>query len=275
MGPDSPVELGISFRSDVNGYITGIRFYKGSNNTGTHAGNLWNSTGTLLGSATFTNETASGWQQVNFSTPVAITANTIYRASYHSTIGHYSVSSNYFTSSGADNAPLHAIRNAASTPNGPYCYGASSCFPVNTYSSTNYWVDVAFTPSSTSTSGNSGSPYNYTLWPSTAVPSQIDAGADSAVELGLTFRANSSGYIIGVRFYKSSLNSGTHVGNLWSSSGGLLASATFTNETASGWQQVNFSKPVAITANANYVASYHEYRSFERKSFLFRDFRGG
>jgi len=257
VGPDSPVELGISFRSDVNGYITGIRFYKGSNNTGTHVGNLWNSTGTLLGTATFTNETASGWQQVNFSTPVAITANTIYRASYHSTIGHYSVSSNYFTSSGADNAPLHAIANAASTPNGPYCYGASSCFPANTYSSTNYWVDVAFTPSSTGTSGNGGSPYNYTLWPSTAVPSQIDAGADSAVELGLTFRANSSGYIIGVRFYKSSLNSGTHVGNLWSNSGGLLASATFTNETASGWQQVNFSKPVAITANANYVASYH------------------
>jgi len=121
VGPDSPVELGISFKSDVNGYITGIRFHKGSNNTGTHVGNLWNSTGTLLGSATFTNETASGWQQVNFSTPVAITANTIYRASYHSTIGHYSVSSNYFTFSGTDNAPLHAIRNTASTPNGPYC----------------------------------------------------------------------------------------------------------------------------------------------------------
>ncbi len=256
VGPDSPVELGISFKSDVNGYITGIRFYKGSNNTGTHVGNLWSSTGTLLGSATFTNGTASGWQQVNFSTPVAITANTIYRASYHSTIGHYSVSSNYFTSSGADNAPLHAIRNTASTPNGPYCYGASSCFPANTYSSTNYWVDVAFTPGSTGTSGNGGSS-NYTLWPSTAVPSQIDAGADSAVELGVTFRANSSGYITGVRFYKSSLNTGTHVGNLWSSAGGLLASATFANETTSGWQQVNFSTPVAITANANYVASYH------------------
>ncbi len=254
VGPDSPVELGISFKSDVNGYITGIRFHKGSNNTGTHVGNLWNSTGTLLGSATFTNETASGWQQVNFSTPVAITANTIYRASYHSTIGHYSVSSNYFTSSGADNAPLHAIRNTAATPNGPYCYGASSCFPANTYSSTNYWVDVAFTPSSAVTSGNGSSP---TLWPSTAVPSQIDAGADSPVELGVTFRANNSGYINGVRFYKSSLNTGTHVGNLWTSSGALLASATFTNETASGWQQVDFSKPVAITANTNYVASYH------------------
>ena len=40
-------------------------------------------------------------------------------------------------------------------------------------------------------------------------------------------------------------------------SGTLLASATFTNESASGWQQVNFSNPVPITAGTTYVASYH------------------
>ena len=62
----------------MNGYITGIRFYKGSGNTGTHVGHLWTSTGTLLATATFSNETASGWQQVNFATPVAITAGTTY-----------------------------------------------------------------------------------------------------------------------------------------------------------------------------------------------------
>jgi len=120
VGPDSPVELGISFKSDLNGYITAIRFYKGPNNTGAHVGNLWDSAGTLLASATFANETASGWQQLNFSAPVAITANTIYRASYHSTIGHYSVTNSYFASSGADNAPLHALTNTATTPNGIY-----------------------------------------------------------------------------------------------------------------------------------------------------------
>src|SRR5262249_28117539 len=49
---------------------------------------------------------------------------------------------------------------------------------------------------------------------------------------------------------------GTHVGNLWSSSGQLLASATFTGGTASGWQQVIFSNPVHITAGTNYIASY-------------------
>ena len=73
----------MKFRSDVAGYVTGVRFYKAAGNTGTHVGNLWSSTGTRLATATFTGETASGWQQVTFSPPVAIAANTVYVASYH------------------------------------------------------------------------------------------------------------------------------------------------------------------------------------------------
>ena len=61
------------------------------------------STGTLLASATFTNETASGWQTVNFASPVAITANTTYVASYHSS-GYYSANANYFAAADV-NAP--------------------------------------------------------------------------------------------------------------------------------------------------------------------------
>ncbi len=143
-GADSPVELGVSFKSDVSGNITGIRFYKSAANTGTHVGNLWSSTGTLLASATFAGETASGWQQVNFAKPVAITANTVYVASYHTTIGHYSDTNNAFATAGVDHAPLHALANTSSTPDGPFCYGSTSCFPTSTYSSSNYWVDVAF-----------------------------------------------------------------------------------------------------------------------------------
>ncbi len=45
----SAVELGVKFRSDVDGFITGIRFYKTSGNTGTHTGTLWSSPGTNLG----------------------------------------------------------------------------------------------------------------------------------------------------------------------------------------------------------------------------------
>ena len=103
-GPDSAVQLGVKFRSDVAGTIRGIRFYKAAGNTGTHVGSLWSSSGTRLANATFTNETASGWQEVLFATPVAISANTVYVASYHTTSGHYSLNTNYFASTGADNA---------------------------------------------------------------------------------------------------------------------------------------------------------------------------
>ena len=145
-GPDSAVELGVKFRSDTAGYITGIRFYKASTNTGTHVGNLWTSTGTRLATATFTNETASGWQQVNFATPVAITANTVYVASYHTNTGHYSDDQNYFAGKGMDSPPLHALADGVSGVNGVYAYGSSSSFPSNGWNSSNYWVDVVFQP---------------------------------------------------------------------------------------------------------------------------------
>jgi hypothetical protein len=135
----------VKFRSDQNGFITGIRFYKGSTNTGTHAGSLWASTGgPALATATFSGETASGWQQVNFTTPVAITANTTYVASYHMNGGHYAQDTNYFASTGVDNAPLHAPSSPSSGGNGVYIYGASA-FPNNTFNASNYWVDVVFT----------------------------------------------------------------------------------------------------------------------------------
>ena len=86
----------MKFRADTDGCITGLRFYKGAANTGTHVGHLWTRTGTLLATATFSNETASGWQQVSFAPPVAITANTTYVASYSAPHGHYAVSDDYF-----------------------------------------------------------------------------------------------------------------------------------------------------------------------------------
>ena len=42
----SAVEVGVKFRTSQAGYITGLRFYKGTGNTGTHTGSLWTATGT-------------------------------------------------------------------------------------------------------------------------------------------------------------------------------------------------------------------------------------
>src|SRR5260370_11730630 len=47
------VTVGLKFSSHVTGAVTGIRFYKGSHNTGKHVGDLWSSTGTKLATVTF------------------------------------------------------------------------------------------------------------------------------------------------------------------------------------------------------------------------------
>jgi hypothetical protein len=371
-GDAGSVELGVRFRADVNGSITGIRFYKAATNSGTHIGNLWTNTGTLLATATFSAESASGWQQVTFASPVAINANTTYVASYFDPKGHYSADSGFFTSSGVDNPPLHALADGLDGVNGAYIYGTSSTFPTSTYQSSNYWVDVVFTASSGSGTTNpsvvstgpasgaigvnlattvtavfneaidpttvnsntfqllgpgqsgseantvvpatvsySGSTQTATLTPTSALtpstnytaevvggstgvkdlsgnamagnfswsfttaaaapppgscpcsiwnlsnsPALSDAGDPGAIEVGVRFRSDVVGSITGIRFYKASTNTGTHVGNLWTNTGTLLATGTFAQESASGWQTLSFSTPVTIAANTTYVASY-------------------
>jgi len=432
----SSVELGVKFTSDISGYIVGIRFYKGASNTGTHVGSLWSATGTVLSSATFTGESASGWQEVDFGTPVAISANTVYVASYHAPAGGYAINQGYFANSGFDNPPLHALKDGTNGGNGVYIYGTTSAFPVNSFQSSNYWVDVVFSETanssapivsnvqasaitqstatitwttnkasssqvfygttasygssstldatqvtnhsvtltgltastlyhfkaqSTDIGNNTGSstdqtftttvtrttppvisavqatgvtsssatitwttdepatsqvnygttsaygsstpidnntvtshsviltgltastlyhyqvlstdpiglssastdftfttsaPATQSLWSSTTVPTTPSQADPQSVELGVKFTSDVSGTISGVRFYKGAANTGTHIGNLWDNTGALLATATFTNETASGWQQVLFNTPVAITAGSVYVASY-------------------
>jgi len=251
-GPDSPVELGVRFTSSVAGTITGIRFYKSANNTGTHIGNLWDSSGNNLASATFTSETASGWQQVIFTTPVSINANTIYVASYHTTVGHYSADQNFFTAA-VNNPP---VQFPAGPGNGVYRYGASA-FPNNSYNSTNYWVDVMFEAGATVTPPSCTTATPCMIWNNTTTPTVADAGQGLPVELGVRFTSSEAGWITGIRFYKGVNNTGLHTGTLWSSAGAQLATGTFIGETASGWQQVTFATPVAITANTTYVASYH------------------
>ena len=146
-GDPRSVEVGVKFRSDVSGFIQALRFYKASTNTGSHVGHIWSSTGTLLGTATFSEESASGWQQVTFSNPVPVSANTTYIASYFAPVGHYSADSGYFRSNGVDNAPLHLLADGADGPDGVFAYSPTPAFPTDSFGSANYWVDVVFMPS--------------------------------------------------------------------------------------------------------------------------------
>jgi hypothetical protein len=78
----------------------------------------------LLASATAGSETASGV------------------ASYHTHTGGYAVDQNYFNAD-LNGGVLHALSSASSGGNGVYSYGASA-FPSNSFSASNYWVDVFF-----------------------------------------------------------------------------------------------------------------------------------
>jgi methionine-rich copper-binding protein CopC len=349
------IEVGVKFRSDVNGFITGLRFYKSSTNTGTHIGSLWSATGALLAQATFSNESTSGWQQVSLASPVAVTAGTTYVASYHASNGHYAGDNGYFANAGVDNPPLHALKDGSDGANGVYIYNANPTFPTQTFRSSNYWVDVVFNttasdttppsltnrspaPNATSVPANAtvtatfseavqqstisftlkdpnnntvAASVNYnsstftatltpnaaltasttytatvsgakdnagntmstvtwsfttaatqvscpcSIWPTTATPTVAADSDTNSIEVGVKFRSDVNGFITGLRFYKSSTNTGTHIGSLWSATGALLAQATFSNESTSGWQQVSLASPVAVTAGTTYVASYH------------------
>ncbi len=139
--------LGVKFQSQVSGYIKGIRFYKGENNAGTHVGKLWTSAGAELASAVFVSETASGWQQQLFASPVPISANTTYVASYYSPSGAFSLDGGYFSGGGHANPPLIALGDGVDGGNGVFASGGPELFPSTTVNAANYWVDVVFAES--------------------------------------------------------------------------------------------------------------------------------
>src|SRR5262249_2097849 len=63
----------------------------------------------------------------------------------------------------------------------------------------------------------------YSLWNSSAAPTVADDGGTSPIEVGVKFTADVSGFVSGIRFYKSAANTGVHMGSLWTSTGQLLA----------------------------------------------------
>ena len=77
------------------------------------------------------------------------------------------------------------------------------------------------------------------------------------MELGVKFRVDVPGTITAIEFYKGAANIGPHTGSLWTSTGALLATGTFSGESAAGWQKLTLSTPVSIVAGTTYVASYH------------------
>src|SRR5262249_22767982 len=105
--------------------------------------------------------------------------------------------------------------------------------------------------------GTPSASFGDSIWDFTAVPAEVDAGDPAALEIGMQFSSDLSGLVTGLQFYKSPANTGTHTRHLWTGTGVLLASVTFSDETASGWQRASFPTPVWIAPGVTYVISYH------------------
>ena len=154
-GDTNATELGVQFTGSVDSEVTGIRFYKSADNTGTHTGSLWTANGTLLAQGTFTNETASGWQTLTFSSPVVIQAGQTYVAGYYAPNGHYAATAGFFYPAPAPtplggatttSGPWKALTASGTTVNGLYSYTSAPAFPTGSYGATNYWVDPILQP---------------------------------------------------------------------------------------------------------------------------------
>jgi hypothetical protein len=139
-----PVELGLRFRATAAGAVTGVRFYRGPQNGGTHLGRLWDAAGKLLAQATFPAATTEGWQQVRFGTPIRLRPGADYVISYFAPQGKYAADRGYFERGDQTRGPLVALGDSPGRPNGLYRYGAQGGFPVATWWSANYYVDVLF-----------------------------------------------------------------------------------------------------------------------------------
>ena len=148
-------ELGMKFQSAVAGSITAVRHWKSPSETGSHVGRIWTATGTLLATVTFSNETASGWQQQALTTPLSIQPNTTYVVSVN--VNSYFPDTYDELATPIVNGNLSSIADGNNGVHG--AAGSPGTFPTNSYRNSNYYRDIVFTtgPTITKLSGDNQS----------------------------------------------------------------------------------------------------------------------
>ena len=119
------VELGMRFRSSIDGTVTAISYFKATGApAATKSGHLWSSTGQLLASVRSPTRQRRVGSRQPCRRPWPIAAATTYVVSYFAPKGGYTSTHNYFTTA-VVNGPL----TAPSSGNGVFCYADIRMFP--------------------------------------------------------------------------------------------------------------------------------------------------
>ncbi len=156
-----PVTISTGFYTTEDGTVTGCEFYAPSTVIGTFDAVLFSvtaddspaesGTGTVLATATFGTLTPAANNQVMFSSPVAVTANTAYRIAVRTSHGRYTATPSFFNSYeqvsalGDLRAYAHGstVGSMAFLANGSYIEGVAS-YPFKTYNANCYFVSPIF-----------------------------------------------------------------------------------------------------------------------------------
>jgi hypothetical protein len=147
------VNVGVKFNVRGAPYVDGVKFYKGVDNTGTHVAHLYDvTTSTDLASATYSSETGSGWQSVDFGSPVAVNGAHDYMVWVAMPSGHYAVDG---ATGGTNDFYLHGFggnEDVVTIPqgsSGTYVYSASDSAVPSGTTTLNYWVSPVVSDSGT------------------------------------------------------------------------------------------------------------------------------
>ncbi|TMV78189.1 DUF4082 domain-containing protein [Thioclava sp. BHET1] len=222
------VELGLKFHADESGDVTALRFYKGVDDTGTHTATLWDANGNELAHVTFADETATGWQTATLDSPVQLEAGQDYVVSYHAPSGGYAVTENALTTSidtGALTVEAHG---------GVYAYGDQVQFPTETYQASNYFVDVAFTPTTAESATTAAATSAPLLLTDPVASSPATASTtDSLSTLSATAATTTATADAGTASSSDTAQAHMEVGTL-----------SLDNGTNATWQHVDFGQPI-------------------------------
>lgn len=116
-----------------------------------------------------------------------------------------------------------------------------------------------------------GDPHGGYGTPQSLFTTQTPTGefTDGPYELGMKFSSAVAGRITKIKYFRTSVETGSHTGHVWSTSGALLATVNFASESSYGWQEATLSTPLYILPNTTYIVSVNSNSGYGAENNFF------